>query len=29
MQLLTLVMAKREDVEPGIFRFIGKITTTE
>ncbi len=29
MQLLTLVMAKREGVEPGIFRFIGKITTTE
>ena len=29
MQLLTLVMAKRKGVEPGIFRFIGKITTTE
>ena len=29
MQLLTLVLAARMGVEPGIFRFIGKVTTTE
>lgn len=29
MQLLTLVMAKRKEVEPGLFRFIEKVTTTE
>ena len=29
MQMLTLVMARRKGVEPGIFRFIEKITTTE
>jgi glucosamine--fructose-6-phosphate aminotransferase (isomerizing) len=29
MQMLTLVMARRKGVEPGIFRYIGKITTTE
>jgi glucosamine--fructose-6-phosphate aminotransferase (isomerizing) len=29
MQILTLVMARRKGVEPGIFRFIEKITKTE
>lgn len=29
VQMLTLVMARRKGVEPGIFRFIEKITTTE
>lgn len=29
MQMLTLVMARRKGVEPGIFRFIEKITKTE
>lgn len=29
MQILTLVMARRKGIEPGTFRYIGKVTTLE